>query len=334
MSRGKRPGNEENHADFRRKPEKTGVPAVKNCLVKLLTPEQMEFLKTILEAEGWLVGEAPYCHFKAEKNRTSLAAYCSGKLVVQGRGAGDFVEFLLEPRVTGCTAETPEKNSSAEAVFSPHAGIDESGKGDFFGPLAVACVFVPDQETAAQLAHLGVKDSKLIKNDGVITRLAASLLRAVKGKAAVVAIGPEAYNRLYRSFGNLNRLLAWGHARALENLLEKAPECHAVLADKFGHESLIRHALLDAGRKVTLTQRTKAENDIAVAAASILARAEFVRRLISLGENAGVTLPKGAGASVDAAAAALVQSGGKALLERVAKMHFRNAARALDKLPL
>ena len=179
------------------------------------------------------------------------------------------------------------------------------------------------------LGDAGVRDCKLIKNDAQLKAIAADAMKIIRGRVGYVSIGPEAYNRMYSSFGSLNRLLAWGHARALENLLEKAPECTAALADKFGDESLIRNALLKAGRSIRLDQRTKAESDIAVGAASILARAEFVRRMTELGEKHGVTLPKGAGESVDRVAARLACAGGAALLRQVAKMHFRNSFKAL-----
>jgi len=305
------------------------------CCVRTLSDAQMTALKDILEAEDWALQDAPYCRFKAEREKTSVAAYTSGKLVVQGRGTEDFVEFLLEPRVLGedafadMQARLEQVQAPAEP-FRPHAGIDESGKGDFFGPLVVACVFVETPEIAAKLAELGVRDSKQIKSDAKIAQLAKQIVPLVHGKAGLVAIGPEAYNRCYERIGSLNRLLAWGHARALENLLDKAPECTEALADKFGDERLIRNALMESGRRITLLQRTKAESDIAVAAASILARAEFVRRLGLLAEKAGLTLPKGAGPAVDEIAAQLAAKGGRTLLAGLAKMHFRTAQKALN----
>ena len=279
----------------------------KNFVFELLRPEMLALRKILLE-RNWSLADAPYMLFKASSGKVAVAAYESGKLVVQG---------------------APERTEPSAASFSPHAGLDESGKGDFFGPLVIACVFVADETIARGLAEIGVKDSKMIKNDRMIVRIAAEIRRRVNGKFSVVAIGPEAYNNFYEKIQSLNRLLAWGHARALENLLQKAPECKAALADKFGDESLIRNALLKAGRSIRLDQRTKAESDIAVGAASILARAEFVRRMTELGEAHGVTLPKGAGEQVDQIAARLACAGGAALLRQVAKMHFRNSFKAL-----
>ena len=293
-------------------------------LVKKLEEEQLLQLRSVLLENGWELTDAPYCFYKAKKEKTTVAAYTSGKLVVQGKGTADFVEFLLEPYITG--VELPEE----QEPFSPHAGIDESGKGDFFGPLVVSCVYVENEDVAEKLSALGVRDSKQIKSDKKIAGIASEIMKLVQGKFAIVVIGPEAYNRAYAKIGSLNRLLAWGHARSLENLLEKAPECPAALADKFGDEHLIRNALLENGRKIHLDQRTKAESDIAVAAASILARAEFVRRLEALAGIAGVdTLPKGAGSQVDSVAAKIAGSGGAELLEKISKRHFTTFEKAL-----
>ena len=299
-----------------------------HCYVCTLTKEQIALLKEILCAASCELKAAPYCEFKTEYHEASIAAYSSGKLVVQGKGTGEFVDFLLEPQIL---KEDAFAGMIAESEFFPHAGIDESGKGDFFGPLVIACVFVEDRAAAEKLASLGVRDSKAIKSDAKIAQIAQQILPAVNGQAAVVAIGPEAYNRFYDNIRNLNRLLAWGHARTLENLLEKVPACTSALADKFGDERLIRNALMEQGRKIELRQQTKAESDIAVAAASILARAEFVRRMSLLGKEVGMELPKGAGPQVDKVARSLAEQGGRALLSTVAKMHFSTAAKALGQ---
>ena len=111
------------------------------------------------------------------------------------------------------------------------------------------------------------------------------------------------------------------------------PECTSALADQFGDERLILNALNEKGRKIHLDQRTKAESDVAVAAASIMARAQFVRMVEKLGEEAGMVLPKGAGVQVDETAAKLFEKGGRALLEKTAKIHFRNAYKAMG-LPI
>jgi ribonuclease HIII len=197
-------------------------------------------------------------------------------------------------------------------------GIDESGKGDYFGPLVIAAVFVtPDIEHDLML--MGAKDSKRL-SDARAMEMAADIREFCKH--SIVAIGPERYNQLYEQIRNLNKLLAWGHARALENLLEQA-DCPLAISDQFGDERFIQKALLEKGKQVELVQRHRAEADLAVAAASILARAEFLRRLKRLSNEIGTTLPKGASKAVELAARMVVKKHGREKLRTVAKLHFK-----------
>jgi ribonuclease HIII len=216
-------------------------------------------------------------------------------------------------------------------MFEPHVGIDESGKGDYFGPLVVAACYV-DGAMARQCLRLGVADSKSIRSARRIASLAETIRSVTGGRFSVVVVGPEAYNRLYDSFGNLNRLLAWGHARALENVLDREPGCPRALSDQFGRKELVLKALKKRGRTITLEQTPRAEADVAVAAASILARAEFVRRLETLSDSVGHALPKGAGPAVVEAASALVRRRGKDALRTVAKLHFRTTQVAVESV--
>lgn len=198
-------------------------------------------------------------------------------------------------------------------------GIDESGKGDYFGPLVIAAVYV-DMQTETELKALGVRDSKRLKDDQM-----RSMAEVIKHRCqhAVVAIPPKRYNELYATIRHLNRMLAWGHARALENLLEQV-DCPVAIADQFGDASFLRNALLQKGRRIQLQQRPRAEDDLAVAAASILARVEFVRRLESLGRQIGHILPKGASSpAIGTTGRAIVAQGGKQALATVAKLHFK-----------
>ncbi len=164
---------------------------------------------------------------------------------------------------------TPQPSRTIERI-----GIDESGKGDYFGPLVIAAVFV-DATTQGELRLMQVRDSKKI-SDGRILEMAPDIKTICPH--SVIAIGPQKYNELYEKIRNLNRLLAWGHAKALETLLERVT-CERAISDQFGNERLILNVLQEKGRKIVLEQRTKAESDLAVAAASILARAEFLLRL-------------------------------------------------------
>lgn len=206
-------------------------------------------------------------------------------------------------------------------------GIDESGKGDYFGPLVIAAVFV-DATTQGELKLMEVRDSKKI-SDGRILEMAPDIKTICPH--SVIAIGPQKYNELYAKIKNLNRLLAWGHAKALENLLERVT-CERAISDQFGNERLILNALQDKGRKIVLEQRPKAESDLAVAAASILARAEFLIRLQRLSGEVGTTLPKGASPSVELAAKMIVKKHGRERLGAVAKLHFKTTQAVLAGL--
>ncbi|MGZ5479962.1 MAG: ribonuclease HIII [Candidatus Aminicenantales bacterium] len=204
-------------------------------------------------------------------------------------------------------------------------GTDESGKGDFFGPLVVAAFFMPEGQEQA-LRQLGVKDSKRT-SDARCREIAETLKRSYPFHS-IVTVGPEKYNELWAKLRNLNRLLAWGHARAIENVLERVPAGKAV-TDQFGDERFVRNALLQKGREIELVQMPRAEEDPAVAAASILARAEFLTRLHFLSKDVGIELPKGASDLVEAAAVKLVREKGPGILDKVAKTHFTTTVRVL-----
>ncbi|MDD4817779.1 MAG: ribonuclease HIII [Victivallaceae bacterium] len=297
----------------------------KNCVFSI-NDAQRAVLEDYCRDRGWQFDNAPYAYWKVKGDGLSLVAYESGKLTVQGKKAAEFIEFVLETTIldsigssSGAASETAE---TAPEPIAPHGGVDESGKGDFFGPLVVAGAYVT-AETAPQLVAIGVKDSKLIKSTTQIYAIAPRIRRILDRRYTVVTVGNEAYNRLYRKIGNLNRLLAWGHARVIENLLAAAPECPRVLSDKFGNESLIRRALMEKGRQIILDQQTKAESDVAVAAASILAREGFLRAMDSLSVEVGRSLPRGASAAVTACAKELAMKNGLEFLEKCAKTHFK-----------
>ncbi len=214
------------------------------------------------------------------------------------------------------------------SVASGRIGSDESGKGDYFGPLVIAAAFVTP-EIEPDLKLMEVRDSKMI-SDGRVLELSRDLRQVCKH--SIVAIGPQRYNELYEKIRNLNKLLAWGHARALENLLEQV-NCDLAIADQFGDERFILNALLEKGKRIRLVQRPKAEEDLAVAAASILARAEFLTRLRRLSDEVGTSLPKGASPSVELAARMVVKKHGRERLSTIAKMHFKTTLAVLATTP-
>lgn len=203
-------------------------------------------------------------------------------------------------------------------------GIDEAGKGDYFGPLVIAACF-SNQKIDIEFEKIGLKESK-----GLSDYRAFILEKKIRKLSPfeLVVIGPEKYNELHAKMRNLNRLLAWGHSRALENLLAKTNP-REVIADQFGDRKLIENALMKKGRSIKLTQKHKAETVPAVAAASVLARAEFLRRLEKLSNQCGVALHKGAGAPVDEIGKRITAKYGKEELAKIAKIHFKNTKRII-----
>jgi len=288
-----------------------------------LTVEQAQVLRGVLEENGYTFEAKPYTLYAARKDKLTVAVYEKGpKVLVQGKGVEDFITFLLEPRVLGEARFGYEEVHSPE-LFAPHFGVDESGKGDFFGPLVIAGVYV-DAGIAREFRDAGVQDSKAIGSDKKIRELAGAVRRSGAAQSLVV-IAPQRYNELYRKIGNLNRLLAWGHARVIENLCEAMPDCPRAFSDKFAYTHVLEKALMEKGRKIKLEQRTKAESDFAVAAASILAREAFIDWLEKSGKATGIPLPRGVSPAVKSAAAQLVAKCGPDSLERFAKTHFKTA---------
>jgi ribonuclease HIII len=289
-----------------------------------LTAAQAGKLRLRLAELGFEFIEKPYTLYAAQKGKLNLAVYIKGpKVLIQGKETEDFVRFHLEPEILEEAKLGYEEVLDPEK-FSPHFGIDESGKGDFFGPLVIAGVYV-DPAIARALIEAGVQDSKRITSDGKIRAL-AQIIRTLPGAVhSVVSIGPERYNALQQKMGNVNNLLGWGHARIIENLLEVRPGCSRALSDQFANPRIIKRFLLEKGRAIRLDQRTKAESDPAVAAASILARERFIDWLEGAGRREGCVLPRGASAQVKAVARTLVQTHGAAILGRLAKTHFKTA---------
>jgi ribonuclease HIII len=293
-----------------------------------LTSEQAAKLKKLLLADGYKFEPKPYTLYYATKEKLNVAVYEKGpKVVLQGKGTQDFVQFRLEPEILGEAKLGYEEVHNPE-MFAPHFGIDESGKGDFFGPLVIAGVYT-DRGIARQLMEAGIQDSKKIGSDKKIRDLAKIIKDTQGAVASVVEIGPAKYNELYGKFGNLNKLLAWGHARVIENLAELKPGCPRALSDQFANPRLIERSLMERGKTIKLEQRTKAESDLAVAAASILARERFIDWMDRAGKAQGKTIPRGASAQVKKIAREIVAERGREILPQLAKMHFKTANEVL-----
>ncbi len=296
-----------------------------------LTDEQAAALERLLRSRHYKFREVPYARFAAEQDKINVVAYTSGKLVVQGKATQEFVEFVLEPEVLKEARLGYEEVLNPE-LLQPRLGVDESGKGDFFGPLCVAGVYVNESVVNAWKGH-GIRDSKNIGSDSRIRDL-AELIRKTPGcVSAVVPIGDEAYNRLHAKMKTVNAMLAWGHARVIENLMavrnRMNPPPVRAISDQFASsKSVVSKALMPLGREIELVQKHRAEEDLAVAAASILAREAFITRLARMEKEFGAAFPRGASGAVEAAAREFVAKHGAENLARVAKMHFRTAYRA------
>lgn len=295
-----------------------------------LSEAQATALERIIRDGTFELRTVPYARFSGAKKDFNVTFYESGKLVVQGKGTEDFVQFVLEPNILQEARLGYEATLNPE-LLDPRLGIDESGKGDFFGPLCIAGVYVNAQVLEAW-KEAGIRDSKAISSDAQIARLAEVIRNTPGCVHTVVPIGPEAYNRMHGMNKSVNRVLAWGHARVIENLLGQRhrmnPPPVRAISDQFASDkSTIEKALLSMGREIELVQRHKAESDLAVAAASILARDEFVHRLKKLEQTFETPLPKGASAAVETAGRAFVAKHGADTLPKVAKMHFRTSFR-------
>ncbi len=282
-----------------------------------LSGADLEKLKKFLTELGVELKATPY-GFQARHGDSALNWYDSGKLVLQGREAADLAEelYLMGLVKTGWTLKS-----------EPRIGVDESGKGDYFGPLVTAgAVVIPEQEP--QLIRLGVRDSKTI-SDYTIKQMSAELEKIVPHSKVV--IGPKKYNELHLKMKNVNRVLAWAHSRAIENLLEKNPVKLAV-SDQFGDESYLRRALLEKGKRIKLIQRPRGEEDLAVACASIIARSEFLFRLDQLSRQFEIELPKGASEQVIEAGKQLVKKSGAEALDQAAKTHFKTTLKIIGRM--
>ena len=299
-----------------------------------LDDTQAAQLEAYLLERDYEMRTVPHTRFAGHRNQLNVNFYNSGKLLVQGKGTREFVEFVLEPEILKEARLGYEAEINPDFI-RPRLGVDESGKGDFFGPLVIAAVYV-NESVVRYWQEKGIKDSKRVKSDKRIGEL-AKVIRTTPGCIwTVVPIGPETYNRMHKKMRTVNQMLAWGHARVIENLLERGAEMdpppERAISEQFARrKSTVANALMELGRGLELIQRHKAEEDLAVAGASILARDVFVQKMAELSEKVGKTLPKGGGKPVDVAAKELVAEQGEAVLEEVAKVHFRNAARALGQ---
>ncbi len=291
--------------------------------IQLTKPEADTLRKKLERAPEFLLTTRDYTDFCYESESVNVAYYPKkGKLLIQGRGAEAFLRNILQLQPEAGTAPSLSTTLPALVDTTPHFGVDESGKGDYFGPLVVAGVYT-DERCAAELVRIGCKDSKSIPDDKKIHAIAEKIKKTAGVVYEVICIGPRRYNELYAEIGNLNRLLAWGHARVIAALHEKVPACPRALSDQFANEWVLKRALGQRHIPVQLEQRTKAESDVAVAAASILARDRFVQWVQQTAAASQCPMPLGCAPHVTRAAQHFIATHGRDRLQDVAKLHFK-----------
>ena len=320
------------------------MPPPKTSFTYELDAEQPEKLLAMLALGNYRPRQVPYSLAAVEGDGFNCALYQKEKhgrrkLCIQGSKAQDFVEFFLEPNVLGVATVGYEDVLNPEGIAA-HAGSDESGKGDYFGPLVVCCCYT-DEALSREMREMGVKDCKQMADKSVLA--VGAKIRHLLGpqRWAFVKIGPAAYNRLYAKIRNINRLLAWAHGTCIESLLEKQPSCPKVVVDQFAPtETVIKRALKERGRRIVVDQHHKAESDIAVAAASVVARELFLRDLVAAlpdyglaaatEENPVGAIPKGSSdPRIRELAEACVRRNGPDWILNHCKAHFQTTDKVL-----
>jgi len=310
------------------KPKKVELapePKRKTLYTTTLDKDQAKALDSWLDKHLWASYEVAYAKFAYKSRHCNVVFYESGKLVIQGKGTEDFVIFVLEGEITK-TAKFGYEEVSNPEWFEAHAGVDESGKGDLFGPLVSACV-IADGDAVRKWIESNLKESKKVSSDTAVLAMARKI-KATKGVVVKVSYANmEKYNELYNKFGNLNKMLAWMHAKAIEGALEERHVPWGML-DQFTKQPLVQKQL--KVENFNLKMQTKAESDPVVAAASIIARATYIYVMKKLSEESGINLSKGVSEKVKEQARELVKKFGKDALPKYVKMHFKTTNEILS----
>jgi ribonuclease HIII len=302
-------------------------------MTQTLPLERAEELRQFLSGRGYTFESRPHQKFLARGKDAVVSLYESGKVVLGGSSPTELAEVSRFIESLGGSPATRETSVSAtesiEGFHETRVGIDEAGKGDYFGPLIASAVLATEYQ-AKKLLQIGVRDSKALKTPQI--RTIAGQIRSeilVPGQWRTVKIAPIRYNSLIQTMGNLNRLLGWAHARTLEEVLKFKEPCSLAIADQFGDPKYIREALFSKGRNIRLVQVPKGERDVVVAAASVLARAEFLDSMQAMRDEFGEEFPLGA-THVEQFARNLVQKRGADVLLKTAKVHFATTSRVVS----
>ena len=300
---------------------KTKLPPTKRQAIE-------QILKGLNAQYRWQTLSEQYCQYrldgKTPQGWVRVKQYGNGTLYIDAESAHDLQTLLQALGLQAADTSIALAAPTHVSLTYPYAGSDESGKGDYFGPLVVAAVNLPTEALANDLKKLGIADSKTL-TDERIARLLPELV-AMLGKANVylASLMPASYNQHYVETGsNLNTLMAKTHAYVHGQLLQQAEtKPTAIVIDNFGGEKKIQQHCQSLGLPLTLA--TQAESRyVAVAAASCLARHTFVDRMRQLSEQWQMRLPLGAGPAVKAAKAQFIRQHGPEALPQVAKTHFK-----------
>ncbi len=303
--------------------------------------ERQRLREVLTKASAAELPPGPYEAWRARWRQATAILYESGKLVISGPAPAfeDLRRMVESVSGVAVRAKNPAKldpgppAGTSVSAQEPHIGTDEAGKGDYFGPLVTAGVYV-DARSAEILRVLGVRDSKTIQ-DRALRTLADQIRQVSAATAAITVVAPKRYNELYkqmRSEGkNLNTLLAWTHTRVIEDLIKAGVRPKFILSDQFGDKRYIEQRLLAETRQsgIPLIQMPRAEADVAVAAASILARDAFLGWLDRASKALAMKLPKGASPQVIETAKLLVQRSGREILNEYAKVSFKTTAKVI-----
>ncbi len=288
----------------------------------MIAEDKFDLFKAYLGERGYDFEPRPHQVFLAKSKGLVVNLYNNGKIVLAGSNDAErkrVEDFLATLQVEAY--QKADRQYAPIAVAGTRIGTDEAGKGDYFGPLVIAGVMA-DELQVEKLRQLGVKDSKSL-SDSTIQNLSIQIKKILGEKQYdIVVISPIKYNLLLSRMKNLNRLMGWGHARVIENLLVHHRECQSAISDQFGDQSFIENALMKLGRQIQLIQTPKAEREITVAAASILAKSESIRRIEAISESYGMVFPRGATEVLPVAETFVARFGSSALIN-VAKVHFK-----------
>lgn len=274
---------------------------------------------------------APGVVFAAKLPDAAITAYKSGKVLFQGGGAMREAALWGGSDGQATVAKSAAKGETLPEHFSELSvvGSDETGTGDFFGPVTVAACFVSSEQVEL-VRELGVKDSKQLSDDymrQIAPDLQASLIHSV------LTLTNDKYNEVQSKGWSQGKIKALLHNQALKHVLRKMNDVRPdyILIDQFAERGIYYNHIKNESEIVreNVLFSTKAEGlHVAVAAASIIARVAFLEEMDRLSDIAGVQLPKGAGKIVDEAAAKILLKNGEDTLKSMTKWHFANAQKA------